>query len=56
MQSILGYVVARLKEPSTWAGFAGLALAVGISAPEWAAISNIGAAVFGGLAVIIPAS
>lgn len=56
MSAIFGYIVARLKEPSTYAGFAGLAVALGVSAPEWAVISQIAVAVFGGLAVVIPAS
>jgi len=56
MSSIFGYVVARLKEPSTYAGLAGLAVAVGISAPEWAVISQIAVAVFSGIAVVVPAS
>lgn len=54
--SVVFYIVARLKEPSTWAGFSAIALAVGISAPEWAAISQFGAAIAGGIAVLVPGS
>lgn len=56
MSSIFGYVVARLKEPSTYAGLAGVAAVAGVSAPEWAVISQVAVAVFSGLAVVIPAA
>lgn len=54
MNAILGYVVARLKEPSTYAGLAGIALSLGVPASEWSVITNVAVAVFGGLAVVIP--
>jgi hypothetical protein len=47
------YVLARLKEPSTWAGFASLAVALGVAAPTYAAFSAVGVAVAGFLAVIM---
>lgn len=37
-------ILSRLAEPSTWAGLAGLAAAVGFSADEW---SKIAAAIMG---------
>jgi hypothetical protein len=56
MNAVFAYVFARLKEPSTYAGFAGIALALGISAPEWAVVSQVAIAIFSGLAVVVPAS
>ena len=35
----------RLKEPSTWASFGGLALAAGVSSEDWVQYSAFGAAV-----------
>lgn len=52
--SALAYIVARLKEPSTWAGASALALSFGVAAPEWAIISQIGAGIFGTVAVFLP--
>jgi hypothetical protein len=37
---IVSFLVNRLKEPSTYAGFAGIALAFGLSSEEWSAIST----------------
>ena len=37
---IVGWLVNRLKEPSTYAGFAGIALAFGLSDTEWATVST----------------
>jgi hypothetical protein len=48
------YFLNRLKEPSTYAGLAGLAVAIGLGDAAWAAISAIGVALFGALAVILP--
>jgi hypothetical protein len=50
---IMNWIVERLKEPSTWAGFAGLAGAIGIAEPLYAAVSAVGVAVAGLLAVIL---
>lgn len=47
------WVVSRLKEPSTYAGFAGLALAFGLSDAQWAAISTAVAAAAGVAAVFL---
>jgi hypothetical protein len=38
---IVSFLVNRLKEPSTYAGFAGIALAFGLSSEEWSAISPL---------------
>lgn len=50
---MLNYLIARLKEPSTWAGFASLAIAAGIAAPTYAAVSAVGVAVAGLVAVLM---
>lgn len=34
------WIITRLKEPSTYAGLAGLALAIGLSTEEWSAVST----------------
>lgn len=47
------WILGRLKEPSTYAGFAGLAAAVGISQPLYAAASAVGVAVAGLISVIL---
>jgi hypothetical protein len=54
MSAIFGYIAARLKEPSTWAGLAPVALLVGVAAPEWATISTYGVGIAGALAVLLP--
>jgi len=56
MQAILGYVVARLKEPSTWAGFTPILIALGVPQGTLPIVVQIGIAVAGGLAVLIPGS
>ena len=38
-------ILNRLKEPSTWASFGGLALAAGVSSDAWVQYSTLGAAV-----------
>lgn len=47
------WIISRLREPSTYAGFAGLAAAIGISEPLYAAVSAVAVAVAGLVAVII---
>ena len=37
---IVSWLVNRLKEPSTYAGFAGIALAFGLSDTEWVTVST----------------
>jgi hypothetical protein len=50
---MLNAIVARLKEPSTYAGFAGIALAVGVSAPLFTAVTTFVAAAAGLVAVFV---
>ena len=45
MMEIIPWIIQRASEPSTWAGFAGLAVVFGLSQAEWAAVSNAVAAV-----------
>ena len=35
---IVSWLVNRLKEPSTYAGFSGIALALGLSSEEWSTV------------------
>lgn len=48
----INWIISRLKEPSTWAGFSGLAIALGLTDSEWSAIAAAAAAVFGAVAVV----
>ena len=49
----VSWLVNRLKEPSTYAGFAGLALAFGLSDAQWTAISTAVAGLAGVAAVFL---
>ena len=49
----VNWLVDRLKEPSTYAGFSGLALAFGMSAEEWSAVYTAVAAVAGVVAMFL---
>lgn len=51
--SFVHWLLTRLKEPSTYAGFAGLALAFGLSDVQWAAISTAVAGLAGVAAVFL---
>jgi hypothetical protein len=51
--SIVNFVLARLKEPSTYAGLSGLALALGVSGELYNAASAALAAVAGLVAVVL---
>ena len=51
--SIVNFVLARLKEPSTYAGLSGLALALGVSGELYRAASAALAAVAGLVAVVL---
>lgn len=53
MNPVFSWILARAKEPSTYAGLAGLALAFGLNDSEWAAVSTALAAVFGAIAVFV---
>ena len=51
--SFVHWLLTRLKEPSTYAGFAGLALAFGLSDVQWAALSTAVAGLAGVAAVFL---
>ena len=51
--SIVNFALARLKEPSTYAGLSGLALAFGISTDLYNAVAGAIAGVAGLVAVIL---
>jgi len=50
---IVGWLVSRLKEPSTYAGFSGIALAFGLSGEEWSTIYTAAAALAGVIAMFL---
>jgi hypothetical protein len=50
---IVGWLVSRLKEPSTYAGFSGIALAFGLSGEEWSTIYTAAAALAGVVAMFL---
>jgi len=50
---IVSWLVNRLKEPSTYAGFAGIALAFGLSDTEWATVSTAVAGLAGVVAMFL---
>lgn len=54
--AILSYLAARLKEASTWAGIAPLLLAFGVPAGTVPVVVQIGMAVAGVAAILIPSS
>jgi hypothetical protein len=49
----LSWILDRAKEPSTYAGLSGLALALGLSDAEWSAIGAAATAVCGAVAIVI---
>jgi hypothetical protein len=51
--NFVSWLLNRLKEPSTYAGFAGLALAFGLSDVQWSAVSALVAALAGAAAVFL---
>ncbi len=51
--SAVNFVLARLKEPSTYAGLSALALALGVSGDLYTAASSALAAVAGLVAVVL---
>lgn len=53
IMKIVSWIVNRLKEPSTYAGFAGIALAFGLSDAEWATVSTAAAGVAGLVAMLL---
>lgn len=50
---VLTWVLDRAKEPSTYAGIAGLAIALGLTDAEWSAIGAAAAAIAGAIAVVL---
>lgn len=48
----VNYVLARLKEPSTYAGFSGLALSIGLTTELYTATAAVVAAVAGLIAML----
>jgi len=50
---MVSWIVNRLKEPSTYAGFAGLALALGLTDAQWEAISVVAATLSSLVAVFL---
>ena len=50
---MVDFVLKRLREPSTYAGFAGLAAAVGIAEPLYQAISAVVMAAAGLAAILL---
>ena len=47
------WALNRAKEPSTWAGLAGLAVVFGVTAEQWSVIGNTVAAVSAAIAMFI---
>ena len=50
---IVSWLVGRLKEPSTYAGFSGIALALGLTAEEWSTVYTAFAALAGVAAMFL---
>jgi hypothetical protein len=50
---IVSWLLERLKEPSTYAGFAGVALAFGLSDVQWATVSTAVAGLAGVVAMFL---
>ena len=50
MNSVVFWALNRAKEPSTWAGLAGLAVVFGVTAEQWSMIGNAVAAVAAAIA------
>ena len=50
---VVSWLVGRLKEPSTYAGFSGIALAFGLSAEEWSTVYTAIAALAGVAAMFL---
>ena len=45
MNSVVYWALNRTKEPSTWAGLAGLAVVFSVSSEQWSMIGNAVAAI-----------
>ena len=53
MNSVVYWALNRAKEPSTWAGLAGLAVVFGVSSEQWSVIGNAVAAVAAAVAMFV---
>ena len=53
MNSVIFWALDRAKEPSTWAGLAGLAMVFGVSAEQWSTIGTAVAAVAAAIAMFV---
>ena len=53
MNSVVYWALNRTKEPSTWAGLAGLAVVFGVTAEQWSVIGNAVAAVAAAIAMFV---
>ena len=52
-RKMISWIIARAKEPSTWAGLAAIAISIGLSQEQWSAIAAVGVALAGLLAVLL---
>lgn len=50
---MLKTLINRLKEPSTYAGLAGMAAALGLGADDWQTVSMALAGIFGVVAMLL---
>ena len=53
MNSVVCGALNRVKEPSTWAGLAGLAVVFGVSSKQWSMIGNAVSAVAAAIAIFV---
>ena len=53
MNSVVYWALNRAKEPSTWAGLAGLAVVFGVSSEQWSMIGHAVAAVAAAIAMFV---
>ncbi len=53
LKNVLDWAVARAREPSTYAGLSGLALALGLSDQQWQSSAVIAAGVAGVVAALL---
>ena len=53
MNSVVCGALNRVKEPSAWAGLAGLAVVLGVSSKQWSMISNAVSAVAAAIAIFV---
>lgn len=51
---MLSFILARAKEPSTYAGLAAIAVGFGLTEAQWLATSGVLAAIAGAVSVFLP--